>query len=84
MLMAQILKGYYSCFSLNNSELKPVIYLVCIWLCISVTMSAWRMKLFPENKYLSVSQKPAWDLLRKLENEDLKELSNRLMDFIEC
>jgi hypothetical protein len=42
------------------------------------------MKLFPENKYLSVSQKPAWDLLRKLENEDLKDWSNRLMDFIEC
>jgi hypothetical protein len=47
-------------------------------------MSAWRMKLFPENKYLSVSQKPAWDLLQKLENEDLKDWSNRLMDFIEC
>ena len=82
--MAQVLKGYHSCFSLNNLELKSVIYLVCIRLCISVTMSAWRMKLFPENKYLSVSQKPAWDLLRKLENEDLKDWSNRLMDFIEC
>ena len=81
--MAQILKGYHSCFSLNNSELKSVIYLVCIRLCISVTMSAWRMKLFPENKYLAVSQKPAWDLLRKLENEDLKDWSNRLIDFIE-
>ena len=81
--MAQVLKGYHSCFSLNNSELKSVIYLVCIRLCISVTMSAWRMKLFPENKYLSVSQKPAWDLLRKLENEDLKDWSNRLIDFIE-
>jgi ethanolamine-phosphate phospho-lyase len=80
MLMAQILKGYYSCFSLNNSELKSVIYLVCIRLCISVTMSAWRMKLFPENKYLSVSQKPAWDLLRKLENEDLGKLTDRLTE----
>ena len=82
--MAQVLKGYHSSFTLNNSELKSVIYLVCIRLCISVTMSAWRMKLFPENKYLSVSQKPAWDLLRKLEKEDLKDWSNRLMDFIEC
>ena len=82
--MAQVLKGYHSCFSLNNSELKSVIYLVCIRLCISVTMSAWRMKLFPENKYLAVSQKPAWDLLRKLKKEDLKDWSNRLMDFIEC
>ena len=78
--MAQVLKGYHSCFSLNNSELKSVIYLVCIRLCISVTMSAWRMKLFPENKYLSISQKPAWDLLRKLENEDLGKLTDRLTE----
>jgi len=82
--MAQALKGYHSCFSLNYSELKSVIYLVCIRLCISVTMSAWRLELFPENKYLSISQKPAWDLLRKLENKELKDWSNKLMDFIEC
>jgi hypothetical protein len=43
-------------------------------------MSAWRMKLFPENKYLSISQKPAWDLLRKLENEDLGKLTDRLTE----
>ena len=79
--MAQVLKGYHSCFSLNNSELKSVIYLVCIRLCISVTMSAWRMKLFPDNKYLSVSQKPAWDLLRKLEKEDLKKFANYLREY---
>jgi len=78
--MAQVLKGYHSSFTLNNSELKSVIYLVCIRLCISVTMSAWRIKLFPENKYLSVSQKPAWDLLRKLENEDLGKLTDRLTE----
>jgi hypothetical protein len=80
--MAQVLKGYHSCFSLNYSELKSVIYLVCIRLCISVTMSAWRMKLFPENKYLAVSQKPAWDLLRKLEKEDLENFSDRLIKYV--
>ena len=79
--MAQVLRGYHSCFSLNNSELKSVIYLVCIRLCISVTMSAWRMKLFPDNKYLSVSQKSAWDLLRKLEKEDLKKFANHLREY---
>ena len=82
MPMSQFLKGYHSCFSLNNSELKSIIYLVCIRLCISVTMSAWRMKLFPENKYLSVSQKPAWDMLRRLENEDLRKLADRLTEYV--
>ncbi len=82
MPMAQVLKGYYSCFPLRDTELKSAIYLTCVRLCISVTMSAWRMNLFPENEYLSVSQKPAWDLLLKLEKEDLKEWSNRLIDFV--
>jgi len=82
MPMAQFLKGYHSCFPLNNSEIKSVIYLVCIRLCISVTMSAWRMKLFPENKYLAVSQKPAWDLLRKLEKEDLEKIADRLTEYV--
>jgi hypothetical protein len=45
-------------------------------------MSAWRMKLFPENKYLAVSQKPAWDLLRKLEKEDLENFSDRLIKYV--
>jgi Ser/Thr protein kinase RdoA (MazF antagonist) len=82
MPMAHVLKGYHSCFPLTDSELKSALYLSCVRLCISVTMSAWRMNLFPEIKYLSVSQKPAWDLLRKLENEDLKEWSQKLLDFV--
>ena len=38
------------------------------------------MNLFPENKYLSISQKPAWDLLQKLENEDLGKLTDQLTE----
>ena len=34
MPMAQVLKGYHSCFPFNNLELKSVIYLVFIRLCI--------------------------------------------------
>ena len=77
--MAQVLKGYHSVFRLHDAEINAAIYLSCVRLCISVTMSAWRMKLFPENEYLSVSQKPAWDLLQKLEKENLNEWSNRLI-----
>ena len=80
--MVQVLKGYHSYFPLNNSELKSVIYLVSIRLCISVTMSAWRMKLFPKNKYLSVSQNPAWKLLQYLEKEDLEKFADRLTKYV--
>ena len=80
--MARFLKGYHSRFPLNNSEIKSLIYLVCIRLCISVTMSAWRMKLFPDNKYLLVSQNEAWELLRYLEKENLENVANELTEFV--
>jgi len=42
-------------------------------------MSAWRTKLFPSNDYLRVSQNKAWALLRKIELEDLNELSDKII-----
>jgi len=73
--MIHVLKGYQSIFPLNESELSSLIYLICIRLCISVTMSAWRMSLFPDNEYLSVSQQPAWELLNKIKNENMNDWS---------
>ena len=79
LAMFDLLKGYHSSFPLNHLELKSVLYLSCIRLCISVTMSAWRTKLFPSNDYLRVSQNKAWALLRKIELEDLNELSDKII-----
>ena len=78
-VIAHVLKGYHSIFPLNKSELKSAIYFSSIRLCISVTMSAWRMKLFPGNEYLSVSQKSAWELLYKLRRDDLNQWSNKII-----
>lgn len=77
--VGKVLKGYHTQFPLNNYEIKSAIYLMSIRLCISVTMAAWRMKLYPENEYLSVSQQPAWALLRQMEKENMEELSDKLM-----
>lgn len=77
--MGQVLKGYHSKFSLNDAEIRSAIYLTCIRLCISVTMAAWRMKLYPENSYLAVSQDQAWELLRRMENEDLSIKSEEMV-----
>jgi hypothetical protein len=63
--MANILKGYHSKFPLKNIELEAITYISFIRLCISVTMAAWRTKLFPSNKYLLISQEKAWNYLRK-------------------
>lgn len=80
--MACVLKGYHARFPLQNEEIISAIYLSCVRLCISVTMSAWRMKLFPENEYLSISQESAWDVLKFFEKEDLKDWSEKLLEYV--
>tara|TARA_B100000003_G_scaffold208793_1_gene230425 strand:- start:1899 stop:2900 length:1002 start_codon:yes stop_codon:yes gene_type:complete len=80
--MAQVLKGYHSSFPLSDLEIKCIIYLICIRLSISVTMSSWRNTLFPQNEYLLTSQKPAWTLLEKLDDENLEEWSEKFLEYI--
>ncbi|MDP7037066.1 MAG: phosphotransferase [Candidatus Marinimicrobia bacterium] len=77
--MYKVLTGYCSVFPLTAIELKTLIYLVCIRLCLSVTMSSWRSKLFPGNEYLYVSQNDAWEFLNKIKNDDIELWCNKLI-----
>ena len=79
--MANILKGYHSKLPLNNIELEAITYISLMRLCISVTMAAWRTKLFPSNKYLLISQERAWNYLREMRNEDLELFSKRIVEY---
>ena len=79
--MANILKGYHSKLPLNNIELEAIAYISLMRLCISVTMAAWRTKLFPSNKYLLISQERAWNYLREMRNEDLELFSKRIVEY---
>tara|TARA_B100000427_G_scaffold216172_1_gene180555 strand:- start:321 stop:1316 length:996 start_codon:yes stop_codon:yes gene_type:complete len=73
------LKGYQSAFELNKLELKSILYFMSIRLCITVTMSAWRKILFPDNKYLTISEEPAWSALNRLAKENLSKLSKDII-----
>ena len=73
------LKGYHTVFPLETIELKLILYFMCMRLCTTVTMSAWRKKLFPSNKYLRISEKPAWTALNALSKKNLSQLSNDLL-----
>lgn len=73
------LKGYHTSFPLEALELKLILYFMCMRLCTTVTMSAWRKKLFPKNRYLRISEKPAWSALDKLSKSSLSQLSNDLL-----
>ncbi len=63
---ALVVKGFHEKFPLKEEELEVLFPLIAARLLISATSSAIGQKQYPENKYLKVSEKPAWDLLEKL------------------
>jgi len=65
-IAAQIVNGYHIVFPLTESELEVLFTLICIRLCMSVCISAYQQKQEPDNNYLSISEKPAWELLEWL------------------
>ena len=79
--IVQVLKGFHERFPLTLLELSALIYMVCIRLCITVTMAAYRKQLFPDNKYISVTENQAFDFLGKMQNEDLNRWSNKLVEY---
>ena len=60
-----IIKGYHSTFPLQEQELKHLYIAIAMRLTISVTKSAINKRREPDNAYLLVSEKPAWEVLRK-------------------
>ncbi|MFD1314676.1 aminotransferase class III-fold pyridoxal phosphate-dependent enzyme [Namhaeicola litoreus] len=65
-----LVKGYHESFPLEENELAHLYCAVAIRLVISVTKSGINRKEYPENTYLQISEKQAWDLLKKWRNID--------------
>ncbi|NPD86839.1 aminotransferase class III-fold pyridoxal phosphate-dependent enzyme, partial [Lentimicrobium sp. L6] len=74
-----IIKAYYQEFPLLEEELEFLYTLVAMRLVISVTKSAINRQLEPDNTYLLISEKPAWQVLEKWKaiSEDLAHYSFR-------
>ena len=62
----ELLEGYNSTFPLLEEELDELYTRTAIRLIISVTKSAINFQENPDNEYLQISEKPAWELLMKL------------------
>lgn len=60
-----IIKGYHTRYPLQEIELAHVYTAIAMRLVISVTKSAINKKKEPDNEYLLISEKPAWEVLRK-------------------
>ncbi|RAJ11663.1 aminotransferase class III-fold pyridoxal phosphate-dependent enzyme [Arenibacter echinorum] len=60
-----IIRGYNNAFPLLENELEHLYMAIAMRLVISVTKSAINKEKEPDNTYLLISEKPAWELLRK-------------------
>ena len=61
-------KGYHTECPLTELDLKLLYSCATMRLSMSVCISAFQQTAEPDNTYLSVSEKKAWDLLEKLDN----------------
>ncbi len=60
-----IIEGYHKVVPLENNELDVLYWLIAGRLCMSLVGSAWSGSEDPENEYISVSEKQAWNLIQK-------------------
>ncbi|MEX0362684.1 MAG: aminotransferase class III-fold pyridoxal phosphate-dependent enzyme [Allomuricauda sp.] len=60
-----IAAGYHKSFPLLEEELEHLYHAIAMRLVISVTKSALNKIKEPDNTYLLVSEKPAWEVLKK-------------------
>lgn len=60
-----ILKGYHEIYPLQEIEADVLFWLVAARLCSSVCNSAEEKLRQPDNEYITISEKPAWNLLEK-------------------
>jgi len=63
-----LVKGYHSQFPLEEVELAHLYTAIAMRLVISVTKSAINKPKEPNNPYLLISEKPAWEVLKKWKN----------------
>src|SRR5256884_532624 len=63
---AAIVAGYHRAFPLDEMELSVLFALIGARLAVSVTNSAHRKTVKPEDPYVTVSEAPAWEALERL------------------
>ncbi len=62
-----LVAGYHRTRPLGEKEIEILADLTRVRLAVSVANSAWQRRLKPDDDYLQVSDRPAWELLETLE-----------------
>jgi 4-aminobutyrate aminotransferase-like enzyme/Ser/Thr protein kinase RdoA (MazF antagonist) len=60
-----VVAGYHSVFPLKEAEIAVLYMLIGMRLAVSVTNSAHRKSIVPDDPYVTISEAPAWDALEK-------------------
>jgi len=63
-----IVAGYHRVYPLEEIEVSILFDLICMRLCMSLCHAAHQCSSAPDNEYLNISQQPAWELLKQLDN----------------
>jgi 4-aminobutyrate aminotransferase-like enzyme/Ser/Thr protein kinase RdoA (MazF antagonist) len=63
---AAVVSGYHGAFALIEQEVAVLYALIGARLAVSVTNSAYRKTVKPEDPYVTVSEAPAWEALERL------------------
>lgn len=61
----EVLEGYQQYYHFSKEELKCLYTLVGMRLVVTVTSAAIKKQEFPDDEYFVISEKPAWELLKK-------------------
>ena len=81
-LIASLLKGYSSKKPLSDKDLQSVVYLMCLRMCVTINMSVYRRKLFPENDYISISEDSARNFLNHMRDDNISKWSKNLCEYV--
>src|ERR1700730_28645 len=63
---AEVVAGYHRAFPLTAAELQILYALIGTRLAVSVVNSAQRASVKPDDSYVTISERPAWDALERL------------------
>jgi Ser/Thr protein kinase RdoA (MazF antagonist) len=81
---AEIVTAYHSVFPLLEVEIEILFLLACMRLCVSAVLGAQAIALAPENEYLLLHSKPAWDTLNQLHSINHEIVVSRLKTSTQC
>ena len=75
-----LVAGYHETHRLSESELSVLFTLMCMRLCQSVCIAAEQQAANPDNEYLGITEKPAWEALKQLKEFDPVKVRQQLSE----